>query len=191
VSPLRDPPQDLREFPKYDLSTTQPLYRIHRVERSPWWFSNSGEMRFDLPAPRGTCYLAEQESGAFIEVFQEWIDSIVPRAEVEARAISTLTVPTSMILADCTGPASLSFGVTGEIHSIADRTRTQAWAAAFDRAEYAGIRYFTRHDPSQQHVAVALFGQDGVASWPAPPPTDIGAAILTSVEETFRIRVRD
>jgi hypothetical protein len=190
VSPLGNPPEDLQEFPSYTLSTTQPLFRIHRVAHGPWWFS-SGLNRFDLSAPKGTCYLAEQEAGAFVEVFQDWVSSIVPYAEVEARLISTLTVPRSMILADCTDPASLSFGVTAEIHTIADRTRTQPWAAAFDRAGYAGIRYLIRHDPSQQHFAIALFGSGGVASWPAPPPKDISAALLTSVEDTFRIRVRD
>jgi hypothetical protein len=73
MSPLNAPPDSsrLRQLPSYELSPTQRLVRIHKTTREPWWFSNTGLLRFDLASPNGTCYLAEEAIGAFIEVFQD------------------------------------------------------------------------------------------------------------------------
>ena len=118
--------------------------------RGPWWFSSGTSQRFDLDPPMGTCYLAEDPLGAFIEVFQDWMGAIVPAAEIEMRRLSTLSVPTAMVLADCTDQRGLAFGITAEIHSSVDRALTHAWAAAFAQTGFDGIRYLVRHDPAQQ-----------------------------------------
>lgn len=188
MSPLAGPPPNLEGFPVVALNLGATFYRIHRAGNGPWWFSSKG-MRFDLPAPRGTCYLAEQEVGAFVEVFQEWVGAILPRLEVEARALSTLRLPETVSLADCTNPRALGFGVTSEIHSTPDRELTKRWALAFADAGYAGIRYFVRHDPSQRHIAVALFGSAGEASWPFDAPQRIGESMLHHVQEVFGLRI--
>lgn len=41
MSPLKPPPGSLEGFPAFRPSLTTPLFRIHRADRSPWWFSYS------------------------------------------------------------------------------------------------------------------------------------------------------
>jgi hypothetical protein len=157
VSPLAAPPADLRRFPSFRLTPARALCRVHRRDRGPWWFSHDGSGRFDLPPPRGTCYLAESPLGAFVEVFREI--ALVFQAVVDARRVSTLRVPAAVRLADCT--RARAFGLTAEIHATEEYAATQRWAAAFAAAGFAGVRYLVRHDPSARSVGVALFGAAG------------------------------
>lgn len=147
-------------------------------------------MRFDLTPPNGTCYLAEEDQGAFVEVFQDWMGSILPAAEVWTRRVSTLSVPRTLRLADCTNSQALAFGVTAEIHSSPDRELTQAWGAAFALAGFDGVRFFVRHDPAQQHAGIAVFGPVGEAAWPITATNVITADLIIDVETRFGIRVR-
>ena len=191
MSPLSDPPDRSRlsTFPSYQLSLSQRLVRIHKMSREPWWFSNTGLLRFDLTPPSGTCYLAEEVVGAFIEVFQDWITAPVPIPveEILARSESHVTPPRLMTLADCTNPQTLSFGITAEIHASPDRAMTQQWAAAFRSAGFDGVRYFVRHDPGQRRIAVALFGEAGLRDWPVTRTQPVSAAVLAEVEQVFGI----
>jgi hypothetical protein len=187
VRPLVLPPADLTDFPSYVISPSQELYRIHRAANNPWWFSHSGKMRFDLRSPDGSCYLAEDELAAFIEVFQDFV--AVPRAEVDFRRMSRLRLPQAATLADCTQRSARRFGITGEIHASVDRATTQAWAMTFRLNGFDGIRYLVRHDPSQSLVGIALFGNAGEAPWPIPTPQPIDADLIARVEQAFGIRV--
>lgn len=191
LSPLSSPlpSAELTGFPRHSLRGAQ-LYRIHRAGRTPWWFSNDGSGRFDLPTDsgQGTCYFAETAAGCFLEVFRAW--TLVPAVEVEVRRLSHLTV-SEVELADCTSPRCREFGLTAEIHSTPDYTVTQRWAAALAAAGYGGIRYLLRHDPSADSVGVALFGPAGASS--AQPITSgepIGQDLLDEVEARYGIRVR-
>jgi hypothetical protein len=175
-------------FPSLRLSGATP-YRIHRAGRSPWWFSSDGTGRFDLPpgSGRGTCYLAEEPVGCFLEVFRFW--SLVPEAELATRRIACLGLP-PVLLADCTSGLCREFGLTGEIHSTPDYAQTQAWAAAFEAAGFDGIRYLLRHDPGQHLTGVALFGPAGAASWPHLRPSEpIGPKVIEEAERRFGVRV--
>lgn len=71
MSPLGLPPADLSGFPRHELRRSATLYEIHLVGQGPWWFSSDGLGRFDLNSPRGTCYLAEDPLGGFVEVFRD------------------------------------------------------------------------------------------------------------------------
>ncbi len=186
-SSLPPPPPDLSGFPTLQLIGAR-LYRIHRAGRSPWWFSGDGTGRFDLPAGggRGTCYLAEEPAGCFLEVFRSW--TLVPEAEVAVRRISRLPVAEAL-LADCTAPGSRAYGLTAEIHSTPDYAATRRWATAFAAAGFDGVRYFLRHDPAQRLAGLALFGPAGAPSWTAVPPEPIGSALLAEVEHRFGVRV--
>jgi hypothetical protein len=170
------------------LVPSQQLLRIHKVGRGPWWFSHDSPLRFDLAAPLGTCYLAEQDLGAFVEALQN-AGALIPRAEIDARSISTLSVPTAVTLADCTNPRARAFGITAEIHSSVDRAMTRAWAAAFERHGFGGVRYLVRHDPSQSFVAIALFSDAGEASWAITFTDPIDDDLIQRAENTFGIRV--
>jgi hypothetical protein len=190
VRPLAPPPESLEGFPAYLLLQNQRLYRIHRADREPWWFTSKGKMRFDLQEPNGTCYLAEDPVAAFVEVFQEWMDSFVPEHEINTRLLATLFPPRDLVIADCTSPRAARFGLTAEIHSVSDRSLTQPWAAAFMKTGFAGVRYFARHDPSQTHVAIALFGRAGAASWPRMSSAFIEGSLIAQVEREFGVQVR-
>ena len=65
------PADDLQDFPAYLLPPQLVLYRIHREGLDPAWFCSDAECRFDLEKPKGTCYLALEPAGSFIEVFRE------------------------------------------------------------------------------------------------------------------------
>jgi hypothetical protein len=193
MSPLSAPldVSRLLNFPRYGLSPTQRLVRIHKSTREPWWFSNTGLLRFDLAPPDGTCYLAEEAIGAFVEVFQDWITAPIPIPieEVLARSESHIGVPRMMVLADCTNPRALSFGVTAEIHSASDRAMSQRWAIAFRSAGFDGVRYFVRHDPGQRQTAIALFGDAGLHDWPVEVTQPISAETIVGAERVFGITV--
>lgn len=164
------------------------LWRIHLQENHPWWFCHDLKSRFDLPAPEGTCYLAEDSLGSFLEVVTNL--TLVAAADVERRRVSVLHVPRTLRLADCTDEASRGFGCTGEIHTTVDYDLTQRWARAFADAGFAGIRYPVRHDPAQRRIGIALFGEAGEArDWPDSTTEEIDDDLLLDVADRFGIRV--
>lgn len=187
TSSLPTPPADLAGFPSLHLHGAA-LSRIHRASLSPWWFSSDGSGRFDLPADsgRGTCYLATEPEGCFLEVFRDL--SLIAEQEIEVRRLSRLAI-NEALLADCAAGRSREFGLTAEIHSAPDYRITQQWAAAFAAAGFDGVRYLLRHDPSQHLAGIALFGRAGSPPWPAPPPEKIGLDLLIEVERRFGLRV--
>lgn len=168
-----------------------PLFRIHRAGRAPWWFSSAGSGRFDLAPPRGTCYLAEEPLGSFVEVFREI--RLVPEEEVRRRALSEIRLPRPLRLADCAARKARMFGVTAAIHSTPDFALTRAWAAAFAAAGFDGVRYLVSHDPAQRLAGHALFGDAGEAAdaarWPAGEPGEIGPGLLRQVRQLFGLLV--
>ena len=197
MSPLARPPADpagLACFPTYALGTDRVLFRTHTRHRGPWRFSHVDPVRprrFDLPAPAGTCYLGEEDLGAFLEALQDEgtaIPRAIPWAEVAIRRTSRLSVPKPMTLADCTQPAAAAYGITGEIHSSSDRNQTQEWARAFAGAGFEGVRYLARSDPAQRQVSIALFGSAGEAAWAALSTDVIDPDLIERVKRIFGIR---
>ena len=180
--PLGDPPASLDGFPS--LSTVGNLYRIHRSDHDPLYFSSTGAGRFDLPAPHGTLYTAETPVGAFLEVFR---GRLIPSAEVAARTLTTLTrTGDPLALADCTDPGARAFGVTAAVHSTPDYELTQRWTLAFAEADFDGIYYLVSHDPSAEEHGVALFA--GVSSWPRRS-TPIHDDLIAEVQRRFGLLV--
>jgi RES domain len=187
LSPLRRPPEDLSGFPTYDLLRSEQLYRLHRADRSPWWFSSDASGRFDLEPPRGTCYLAASPVGAFIEVFR--VETVIPEAEIDVRALSSLAAPRRSRLADCTVSAARKFGITGAIHTQPDYTLPREWATAFAAAGFAGIRYRLSHDPAQRELGIALFGVAGQRTLPVRKTESIPASVIDVARRRFGLVV--
>lgn len=192
---LRRPPADssaLAAFPVRAVAETYPYARIHLVTHEPEWFCSCGGHRFDPPRASspafGTCYLAGQPVGAFVEKFGDL--GIVSRYRVDAHQLSYLQIPAAR-LADFTNRLALSWGVTGEAAAGGDYQGSQEWAERLFQAGYGGIWYTAKHDPQSDLHSVALFGKPGlhpeafVSSWSQP----IGADLLDDVETRFGIEV--
>ena len=114
--------------------------------------------RFDLEPPRGTCYLADDEIGALLEV-------LGPIAVVSvdwARRLSLWQLGPARPVPGRRHhrPRPRGFGVTAELASMTPYDLPQRWAAAFAAAGYGGVRYRVRHDPGGSR-ALALFGAAG------------------------------
>jgi hypothetical protein len=157
---LPAPPDDLPELPSTKLGT-KPLWRIHAADVAPWFFDVGPDGRFNL-AESGTCYLAEEPIGAFVEKFGRLLrpGGVIPEPLVDMQRLSRLRSPKANVV-DLTDPTVLGLiGLTAEIHSTSDCNLTQGWALAFQEAGYDGIRYKARHDPRGQLVSIALFASD-------------------------------
>lgn len=123
---LPAPPADLPELPSTKLGT-RPLWRIHAADVAPWFFDVGPDGRFNL-AESGTCYLAEEPIGAFVEKFGRLLrpGGAIPEPLVDAQRLSRLRPPKAKVV-DLTAPAVLGLiGLTGEIHSTSDYNLTPA-----------------------------------------------------------------
>lgn len=154
------PPARLRGvFPSRAYRAGAVLYRSHPGGRGPWWFSCSAEGRFDLAAPLGTCYLAEDELVTLLETWGGL--QVVPSYLADTRAVSTVAVARNRGLADLTDNQATGFGVTAEVFTTTDYDLTQLWASALHSAGFSGVRYWARHDLRHGHACVALFDTAG------------------------------
>ncbi|WP_241387695.1 RES family NAD+ phosphorylase [Rhodococcus sp. CH91] len=160
----------LIRFPRWRLTRRTSLKRGHRATNGPWWFSSSGDGRFDLRSPRGTCYLAFDDRTAIRETVGESLTSlgVITREFAADRVISTLRVPSSHTLADTCAESAADFGLTRELATMTPYDIPHAWAAALD-TDFDGIRYQTRFTTTPNANAAALFGPAGEADWPADP----------------------
>jgi hypothetical protein len=185
---LPAPPNDLPELPSTKLGT-EALWRIHAADVVPWFFDVSPDGRFNL-AESGTCYLAEDPLGAFVEKFGRLLrpGGAIPEPLVDTQRLSRLR-PSKVSVVDLTDPKVLGLvGLTAEIHSTTDYNLTQGWALAFQDAGYAGIRYKARHDPRSQLVSIALFGSDKPPR-SAAKTTTVPVDLIHEASTTFAITV--
>nr|WP_281497085.1 RES domain-containing protein [Ornithinimicrobium sp. F0845] len=129
-----------------------------------WWFSCSGEGRFDLEAPQGTCYLAESEGVAARERCGRLMAMNLPIAEniYTGRVVSEVKPPTAIgVVGDLASPDALTVGVTAELTATSDYALCQAWAQQCWDAGFGAIKYAPRFTPGGQEAALAVFGDAG------------------------------
>jgi hypothetical protein len=184
---LPAPPDDLPELPSMKFGTG-PLWRIHAADVTPWFFDVGPDGRFNL-AESGTCYLAQEPIGAFVEKFGRLLrpGGVIPEPLVDTQRLSKLRPPKAKVV-DLTDPSVLGLiGLTAEIHST-DYNLTQDWALALQEAGYDGIRYKARHDPRGQLVSIALFGKDKPPR-SAASTTPIPIDLIHEASTTFAITV--
>lgn len=182
----------LKGFPRRTLRGDRTIYRIHKTTRASWWFSSTGNGRFDpLGTGMGACYLAEDPLGAWVEVFRK--RQLLPEVEIAHRSLLAVTLKRDLRLADITARRALSFGITASFGSGERYDESQTFAARALEDGFDGIRYFVRHDPAQKLYGIALFAQAGTPDpadrqWPA----DGGAipdALVRDAERAFGYRV--
>ncbi len=185
-------PGELEGFPRRTLALDLPLWRVVREGRGPWWFASSGFGRFDLPEPRGTCYLAGDEVSALLEaVGPERMGGGISTRFFRRRRIRRLQVPDARSLADLTSRRCAGYGITLEIHTVVPYDRTRAWAEALHRAGAEGLLYSARHDPAGGE-AVALFDQAGERkSWPRGPEQPIEPGLIERLKDECGVAVID
>lgn len=181
------PPEELVDFPVWHVHAGTVLCRVTAAEYGPWWFSSDGQGRFDLAPPRGTCYLADDEVGALLEV----LGPVVVVSPEWARRLSMwhLGLPDQCSAADITVRAARGFGVTAELATITPYALPQRWAAAFAAAGHQGVRYRVRHDPGGSR-ALALFGAAGERRrWPRGRRQPIGPELLGRLASDAGVQV--
>jgi hypothetical protein len=85
---LPAPPDELPELPSTKLGV-ESLWRIHAADVSPWFFDAGSEGMFNL-ADAGTCYLAEEPLGAFVEKFGRLLrpGGVLPEPLVDTQRLS-------------------------------------------------------------------------------------------------------
>lgn len=164
------------------------VFRAHQRRRCPWWFSSGGG-RFDLPVPRGTCYLA---SSALVAVRERLGPVLAGRSAVPAAALDGVVVSRLRLgrpsgaapqragervlrLANVRVAAAADFGVTRELESMTPYDVPVRWAAAFDGAGFDGVWYGPRFSPGAAG-AIAAFGPAGQDDARAVDPAPVPAA---------------
>jgi len=168
------PDIDLRGFPRAPLAAGTLLYRCHSVRQRHWWFASRGPGaggRFDLPAPRGTHYVASDVETAVRERLREQgrQSGDVPGDIAETFQVTVTRAARSWSCAHVGVKRAARFGVTRELTTLPKdyHETTQAWAEAFAAAGFDGLRYGARFTPGRAN-AWALFGQGGDAERPEP-----------------------
>ena len=165
------------------------LWRIHAGDVAPWFFDTGPEGRFNLP-DTGTCYLAEEPIGAFVEKFGRLLrpGGAIPGSLVDTQRLSSLRRPRARVV-DLTDARVLGLaGLTAEIHATTDYGLTQSWATALRDAGYGGIRYKARHDPRGQLISIAFFGSDKPPRT-AAETTAVPIDLIHEASTTFAITV--
>jgi hypothetical protein len=184
---------NLRGFPRRTLRADRPLYRIHRADHDPWWFSNDGSGRFDpVGSDDGACYLAEDPLASWLEVFRTPL--LISEKDVRARTLLCAPLGRDLKLADLTSRRALAFNVTASLGADEDYTASQAFALDALQAGYDGVRYLVRHDPAQRLRGVALFGPAGAPdrddpAWPAEPDEPIPPDLVEWARRSFGYKV--
>ncbi len=180
---LGEPPADLAGFPRWPLTTARTVYRAHRTNRGPWWFSSAhatvSDGRFDLSGPSGTCYVAATADSAARERWGAHLNRLrsITGAMADDTSVSALRVPGPLRLADTCASKAANYGVTREIGTVTPYALPQRWAAALHVLGCGGIRYLSRFSTGPRDLAYALFGDAGSRSWPDDPSPAAGRTV--------------
>jgi hypothetical protein len=174
----QQPSVPLDGFPTRHLTPRDALRRAHTAAYGPWWFGSDGGGRFDLPRPRGTCYLASSAVAALRERLGTVLGSrpVVPASLLDDVVVSTLHLVDDRDVADVESEEATRYGVTRELETMVPYAVPQAWARAFDDAGLGGVAYGPRFTTGDA-VSYAVFGPAGAADWPADPQPVPAAAV--------------
>lgn len=167
-----DPGLDWATFPASRPRTGTVLWRAARRGREPWWFCSCGDCRFDLDAPRGTCYAGTDElSGILESIGYEWASgSPLTLAFVRGRTLHAAVAADVLDkpLANLASRKAVGFRITNELSDMTPYEIPRAFARLIDAARkgsrrvFGGIRFRTRFDTGNTPRGVALFGDAGL-----------------------------
>lgn len=171
---------DYSNFPTVQLTSRDPLYRIHASHHEPGYYCNCGHHRFDPPPQRsadfGVCYTGLDPLTSFVERFGR--HPSVFEDLVSATRLSTAIAERDLVLGDLTDRLVLGqFGITAAVSTGGNYDEAQELACELFDVGLDGLLYRARHDPAMELGAVALFGTPGLAEadtvpikWRSPSP---------------------
>jgi hypothetical protein len=140
------------------------MYRAQWDHHGPWWFStrteNRNAGRFDLTAPDGTCYFADDPLAAIIEKLADpqQDQPMVPVEELERLRVWSGRLPSPWdSIADATDRAAR---IPKELGTVVPYDLPWEWADALHDAGRCGLRYWLRLDPGPGR-GVAVFSDEG------------------------------
>lgn len=169
------------------------VYRIHRVDREPEWFTDDALCRWDPPPESavnfGTCYVATDPLTALMEVVGDF--DFVTQDMLASRAVATMSIQPGQF-ADMQNPAIASVGLDRRVSIGDDYGPCQRWSEALWLAGFNGVHYEPRHDPrGTGFTALALFGDPGHQPTQVRLVDDgpIDEAIIEELIRVFNIRV--
>lgn len=190
---LRTPPRDLDRFP-----TANGVAELHRLSEwpDPWWFSSvahvdeQGGGRFDLPAPHGTCYLAEESlDGALVEKLLRVPVKVVPAERLGELFHAVVSVRRTPLTADLTSAKAAGYGLNAEIHTTLDYATCRRWGMALWKRGWRALRHRLRGDVTQALAGRAVFGKAGLhARAPAGMATSITPLDTVAAEKLLAKR---
>lgn len=167
---LGHPPEDVSGFPARE-PVEETWHRAHATDRGPWWFSHDGSGRFDLTTPHGTCYLASTVEAALRERLGP---TLLAAGRIGADEADRTWVSERVVqgrFADATDQDASRFGATREVGTLTPYDLPRAWAHAFHRAAFDGVRSWPRFSPGAGQYALGLFGPAGEDATPATDRT--------------------
>lgn len=173
VSALNEP-GDLTGYPACE---ARARYRAHPKGYGPWWFASNPANpeaggRFDLPKPKGTCYVASSpwvaaRESLGPEVTNGWITDSPKWQNLQVSTIEPADRPDpTRKIANSKVQAAANFH-TGELPTDTPYDLPRRWAGALCAHGFGGIRYRARFSTGDRNVAEAWFGPAG-APFPAP-----------------------
>lgn len=188
-----DPDLDWATFPAFRPRTGTVLWRAARRGREPWWFCTCGSCRFDLDAPRGTCYAGTDElSGILENIGYEWASgSPLTLAFLRGRTLHA-SVAAGLVdgpLANLTSRKAVGFRITNELSDMTPYDVPRAFARLVDAARngsrraFGGIRFRTRFDTGITTRGVALFGDAGLRTGVSATEQEITDELVEALVE--------
>ena len=176
------------------------LHRIHGLRPgSVAFFDSSPHGRFnltDVPG-QGTCYLALDALGAYVETLGRVLTRYA--SDITRRRHSVVSFGRDLRLFDLTRSEARSayqhenLDLTATIGAGDDYGTPQRLAALTYLDGYDGILYRARHDPGHRHDSIALFGPAGpnetAAVFATCNTAEIASSIVADGTRTFGIVV--
>lgn len=160
------PTRPLEKFPRRTLKAAERWHRCHLSQFGPWFYASHqpGEVgggRWDLPSPRGTCYMAQTPQAALREVAGPDLLELgfLTRPWLAARSVSEIELGTNVPAANLLSPRASDFGASAELTGALPYELTQTWARAWDSAGFGGIYYGMRFATNRR--GLGLFGDAG------------------------------
>ncbi|HEX6369617.1 MAG TPA: RES family NAD+ phosphorylase [Longimicrobium sp.] len=144
-----------RRIPTITLPRGTVLWRVHRREHGALWFGPAAGTpprgRFDAPTGEfGICYFGESLGVAMLESLVRGSRRLLDRADLEARAASTVALREPVKLLQFEGPGLAKLGIGAEQAHTADYGDCQRMMLDLSQSPMAvdGVQYRSRWDTS-------------------------------------------